>query len=284
MLFRSALETGAITPTETILCNGVYKYYASSGYSPVCWIYTSSGHGHGSQNVTQALENSCNVFFYESGRRIGIENLVKFGKQFGLGEYTGIELSGESKGIFASPEYRQKLGRSWYPGDTVQAAIGQSDHLFTPVQLANYIATLANGGKRYSVHLVKGVKSYSTAQPIFENQPKIINEVEINSVNYKALMDGMRKVSETGTASSTFMNFHIPVGGKTGTASVPSGAANGLFVAFAPFDDPQIAVAVVVEHAAHGNWIASVARDVIAEYMSVDTVDDLIQPYNELVR
>ncbi len=280
----AALESGAVTPTETLLCDGVYKYYASSGYSPVCWLYSSSGHGHGYQNVTQAIENSCNLYFYEAGRRVDIDKLAEYGAQFGLGEYTGIELSGEAQGIFASREYRKKLGKPWYPGDTVQAAIGQSDHLFTPVQLANYIATIANGGKRYGVHLVKSVKSYGDASTVFENTPTVVNTLDMDSKNYKAVMDGLRKVNETGTASSTFANFEIAVGGKTGTASVPSGAANGLFVAFAPFDDPQIAIAVVVEHAAHGNWIASVAKDVIAEYMAVDAVEDQIRPHNELLR
>ncbi|OQB16041.1 MAG: Stage V sporulation protein D [Firmicutes bacterium ADurb.Bin193] len=280
----AALESGAVTPKEGLVCDGVYDVYASSGYAPVCWIYTSSGRGHGTQNVTQALENSCNLYFYEVGRRMGIDVLSDFGAKFGLGEYTGIEIAGEAKGIFASRAYRERLGRLWYPGDMLQAAIGQSDHLFTPIQIANYIATIANGGKRYKPHLIKSVKSYTDATTIFETTPEVVDEIEIDPVNYRAVMDGMRRVSETGTASSTFVNFEIPVGGKTGSASVPSGEANGLFVAFAPFDDPQIAVAIVVEHAGSGSAIAEIARDVIREYMSVNAVEDQIQPYNELVR
>jgi penicillin-binding protein 2 len=280
----AALESGAVRPSETIFDEGLYKYYASSGYTPRCWIYPSTGHGHGNQNVTQALENSCNYYFYEVGRRMGIDVLAGYGAKLGLGEYTGIELPGEAKGIFASRAYREKNNTVWYPGDTLQAAIGQSDHLFTPLQLANYIATVANGGKRYQVHLIKGVKSYDDAKSVMETRPKVLEEVKIKADNYRAVLDGMRKVSETGTASATFTGFHIPVGGKTGTASVPSGADNGLFVAFAPFDDPQIAVAVVIEHAAHGSTIAPVARDVIEAYMSADAVDDQIQPYNTLVR
>ena len=280
----AALESGAISPTDTINCEGVYRVYASSGYTPVCWIYSSYGKGHGRQNVTQAIENSCNYYFYEVGRRLGIDTLYEYGKKFGLGEYTGIELGGEAKGIFAGPEYREKIGSMWYPGDTLQAAIGQSDHLFTPLQIANYIATIANGGNRYKIHLVKSVKSYDGGTCVMENKPEVVEEIKSNWKNYKAIIDGMRRVSETGTAASTFVNYDIPVGGKTGSASVPNGEANGLFVAFAPFDDPQIAIAVVVEHAGSGSAIASVARDVIDAYMKTETADDRIQPYNELVR
>ena len=280
----AALESGTIAPNEYISCEGVYKYYASSGYAPVCWIYSSTGGGHGRQNVTQALENSCNYYFYEAGRRMGIETLSEYGKKFGLGQATGIELSGEEKGIFASPRYREKIGSIWYPGDTLQAAIGQSDHLFTPIQLASFISTVANGGKRYKVQLVKGVRSYGRGQAILDNKPVVIDNLNIDYMNYRSIMNGMRKVSETGTASSTFVNFDVPVGSKTGSASVPNGAANGIFVAFAPFDDPQIAIALVVEHAGSGSAIAPVARDIIKEYMAAETVEDQILPCNELVR
>ncbi|MDD3766100.1 MAG: penicillin-binding protein 2 [Eubacteriales bacterium] len=277
----AALELGVISPNESIYCEGIYNFYASSGYAPRCWVYPSR---HGHQNAVQAIENSCNYYFYEVGRRMGIDSLAGFGGQFGLGEVTGVELYGESKGILASREYREKIGQPWYPGDTVQAAIGQSDHLFTPVQLANYTATIANGGRRYRPHLVKSVKAYDTAQSIFETPIEVLNDINIKPQNYQAVIRGMRRVSETGTASTAFASFEIPVGGKTGSASVASGEANGLFIAFAPFDDPQIAVAVVIEHAGSGGAVIPVAKDVIEAYMAVDTVEDEIEPYNRLVR
>ncbi|MCK9479337.1 MAG: penicillin-binding protein 2 [Firmicutes bacterium] len=280
----AALESGVVLPEELINCEGVYKAYASSGYAPVCWIYSSYGRGHGRQNVTQALENSCNYYFYEVGRRMEIETMHRYGKEFGLGEQTKVELTGEEKGIFASREYRKKINSMWYPGDTLQAAIGQSDHMFTPIQLANFIATIANGGKRHKVHLVKSVKTYGDGDVLFENKPELINDINISYANYKAVLSGMKKVSETGTASSAFINFKIPIGSKTGSASVPNGADNGLFVAFAPFDDPQIALAIVVEHAGGGGAVAPIARDVIEAYMSSDMVDDEIQQFNELIR
>lgn len=279
----AALESGVTTTDEIIVDEGIYRYYESSNYTPACWIFTDTGRTHGPQNVTQALENSCNYYFYEVGRRMGIDTLAEYGKKFGLGEYTGIELTGESKGIFASREYRKKIESIWYPGDTLQASIGQSDHLFTPIQLANYIATLANGGTRYKLHLIKEVKSGTDSTVIMKNTPEVVENVDISDKNYKAIMEGMQAVSETGTASNVFAGFEIPVGGKTGTASVPQGTANALFVAVAPLDDPQIAIAIVVEHGGHGNYVAPIAKNIISYYMNSHSETETEQPYNTLI-
>ncbi len=279
----AALESGVTTPSEIINDLGIYRYYESSNYTPACWIYTDTGRPHGNQNVVQAIENSCNYYFYEVGRRMGIDTLTSYGKKFGLGEYTGIELPGESKGIFASKEYRKKIDAVWYPGDTLQASIGQSDHLFTPLQLANYVATLANGGTRYKVHLIKEIKSGIDSKIIYKNEPEIIDQVEIDKTNYKAIIDGMRAVSETGTASNVFADFPIAVGGKTGTASVPNGTANALFVAVAPLDNPQIAIAIVIEHGGHGNYAAPIAKNIISYYMQLDFEQEVIVPQNTLI-
>lgn len=279
----AALESGVTTTSEVIVDRGIYRYYESSGYAPACWIYTDTGRTHGPQNVSQAIENSCNYFFYEVGRRMGIDTLAEYGKKFGLGEYTGIELTGESKGIFASREYRKKIGSVWYPGDTLQASIGQSDHLFTPIQLANYLATLANGGKRHKLHLIKEVKSGTDSKVVLKNNPEVVDEVDISDQNYKAIMDGMKAVSETGTAANVFAGFEIPVGGKTGTASVPNGTANALFAAVAPLDNPQIAIAIVVEHGGHGNYVAPIAKNIISYYMNSHSQTEVQQPYNTLI-
>lgn len=279
----AALESGVTTRNEIINDLGIYKYYESSNYTPKCWIYTDTGRTHGNQNVVQAIENSCNYYFYEVGRRMGIDTLSKYGKKFGLGEYTGIELTGEAKGIFASREYREKIDSVWYPGDTLQASIGQSDHLFTPIQLANYVATLANGGTRYKLHLIKEVKSGTNSKTIYKNEPEIVEKINISHENYKAIIEGMRAVSETGTASNVFAGYPIPVGGKTGTASVPSGTANALFVAVAPLDDPQIAIAIVVEHGGHGNYVAPIAKNIISYYMQLDSTTDKTVPKNTLI-
>ena len=279
----AALESGVTTTGEIIKDLGVYRYYESSNYTPKCWIFTDTGRTHGNQNVVQAIENSCSYYFYEVGRRMGIDTLADYGKKFGLGEYTGIELSGEAKGIFASRAYREKINSVWYPGDTLQASIGQSDHLFTPIQLANYVATLANGGTRYKLHLIKEVKSGADSKTIMKNEPEIVEKIDISNEHYKAIMEGMKAVSETGTASNVFAGYPIQVGGKTGTASVSSGTANALFVAVAPLDDPQIAIAIVVEHGGHGNYVAPIAKNIISYYMQLDSTTDNPVSQNTLI-
>jgi len=280
----AALEEGIITPNDKIRDEGVYRYYAPS-YQPVCWIWSDYGRTHGLINVADALKHSCNYFFYDVGRRLTIDRLEKYGKLFGLGEPTGIELTGESAGIFANPESKKKLrNEPWYPGDTLQASIGQSFNMFTPIQLASYVGTIANGGTRYQAHLLKGVRTGKEGKIVHEYQPQVVNEIKLKPENWKIVMEGMRSVTEDGTASSVFKNFPIAVGGKTGTAQVPRGSANAVFVAFAPYDNPQVAIAVVVEHGAHGNSIAPVARDIIAAYMGLDKPIDTEEPVNSLVR
>lgn len=266
----AVLEEGIITPGEQIYDQGKYTYWKD--YQPTCHVYPGN---HGYVNVADAIKVSCNYYFYETGRLLGIDKLNEYAKRVGLGEYTGIEISGEEKGIVAGPAYREKIDSVWYPGDTLQASIGQSDNLFTPLQLANYIATVVNGGTRYEAHLLYKIKDYITGE-IKEVKPTVVDQISISPQNYKAIMEGMRSVTEDGTASNVFQDFSITVGGKTGTAEVP-GTNNGLFVAFAPYDNPKIAISVVVEHGAHGNSIAPAAREVIEEYFKnadIEVTDD----------
>ena len=278
----AGLEEGIITPQTSILDEGKYKFYPD--YQPACWLWNSAGATHGYENVTEAIRDSCNYFFYDVGRRLTIENLKKYGDLFGLGQRTGIEISGEASGIFASPEYREKNGSYWVLGDTLQAAIGQSDHMFTPLQLANYTATVANGGTRYKTHIIKSVKSYTSAVDGVNVVPEVVADIDIQPQNYNAVMAGMKAVSETGTAANVFSSYGMEVGSKTGTASVPKGSDNGIFIAFAPYESAQIAVAVVVEHGGHGNTIAPIARDVFNAYMEIRWVEDEIPVSGGLVR
>ncbi|MBQ4110739.1 MAG: penicillin-binding protein 2 [Clostridia bacterium] len=264
-----ALEEGIIDTETEIYCGGKYTYFKDSGYTPSCNVKS----GHGTMNVISAIEQSCNVFFFDTGRQLNIENLNKYTKNFGLGEPTGIELAGETAGIVANPEYRKKIGGEWYPGDVIQAAIGQSDNLFTPLQMANYVATLANGGTRYQPHLIKKIKEYSTSNIIEEKAPVIVDKVSMKPETYSAVMQGMKSVTEDGTASATFKDFDISVGGKTGTAEVSKGTPNAVFVAFAPFENPQIAISIIVEHGGHGNEVAPIARDIISKYFKGDFLE-----------
>ena len=265
----ASLEENVITPSEHITDKGKYTHYKD--YQPVCHVYPGS---HGSVNVSDAIKVSCNYFFYDVGRRLGIDKLEAYSRKFGLGELTGIEIPGESSGVAASKATREKKGEIWYPGDTLQSAIGQSDNLFTPLQLCNYVATVVNGGTRYKAHLLYKIKDQKNGD-ITETVPEIMEQIVMKPENYKAVMSGMRSVTEDGTASSTFRDFEINVGGKTGTAEV-AGSNNALFVAFAPYENPKIAISVVVEHGAHGNYIAPVAREIFEEYFlnSFSEVED----------
>ena len=266
----AALENGKITTKEKINDEGIYRFYPD--YQPRCWIWQEYHTTHGSINVSKAIEQSCNFFFYETGRRLGIETIDAYAAQFGLGEYTGIELPEETKGSAASPEYKKKLVKTvtdqgWYGGDTLQAAIGQSYHLFTPVQLANYAATIANGGSRYKVNLIKSVRSSQDGSIVFENTPKVEQQINMQQNNLQAVKEGMKNVVDEGSASAIFDGYPIPIGGKTGTAQLGSKQSNNaVFIAFAPFDNPEIAVCVVLEHGVRGANAGYVAKDIFDSY------------------
>ncbi len=265
----AGIESGVITSSEQINCTGVYSHYKD--YQPTCWIWSEYELTHGHQNTTQAIENSCNFYFYELGRRLGIEKLDEYAKKFGLGEYTGIELSEEASGHMASPEYKEEvilnvIDRDWFDGDTLQASIGQSYSLFTPVQLANYCATLANGGTRYKVNLISSIRSSVDGSLVEKFEPTVVEKIDIDSATMQKIHDGMKKVVDEGSASSIFEGYPIKVGGKTGTAQLGTGANNAIFIAFAPFDKPEIAVAVVLEHGERGTNAGRVAKDVFDKY------------------
>ncbi|MBQ6823451.1 MAG: hypothetical protein IJP27_02250 [Clostridia bacterium] len=278
----AALEEGAVGLKETIRDTGIYMKYKPS-YTPRCWVYSDYGRGHGLQDIVAALKNSCNYYFYEAADRLGIEALNRYCRKLGLGIKTGVEI-GESGGILAGPDYRATIDEYWYPGDTLQAAIGQSDNLFTPLQLANYVATIVNGGTRYKTHLVQGVYDASTGVCVEEENIQVMDSLQMKDENYHAIMQGMLECATSGTAAGVFgYSYAITAGAKTGTASVPKGTANGIFVAFAPYENPQIAVCVVVEHGAHGNYVGSVARDIFDAYFADVTVESPITQENVLL-
>ena len=277
-----SLEEEVITPSTRILDRGVYMYYAPS-YTPMCYLYRDYGRTHGNINVSDALRVSCNYFFYDVGRRLGIENIDEYAKAFGLGEPTGVEIP-EYTGTLAGPEFSESVGAVWYPGNTLAAAIGQSDNAFTPLQLASYVATLANGGTRYRCHLLMSVKSYDYRQTILDVEPEALSAVSMSDTTWNAVMQGMLEVTETGTAAGYFNSYSIKVGAKTGSAQVGSGIANGVFVAFAPFDDPEIAIAIVVEHAGTGGSTAPIARDIFDAYFLQASSLESVSRTNALLR
>ena len=261
----AALNDGIIEPDTILECNGIYDYYAPD-YLYRCWIYNDTGKTHGPLCVQDALAGSCNCFFYEVGRLCGIDRIANYARLFCLGEYTGIELGGEAQGVAASREEREAQGRSFYPGDTLQAAIGQSDNLFTPLQLASYVATLANGGTRYTPHILSKVLSADDSTLLFEKNAEIAEQIEYSEENLDAILSGMLSVTADGTASHVFEEYPVSVLGKSGSAQVADGTANAIFVLAAPAQAPRIAIAVVIEHGATGNNAALVARDILDAY------------------
>lgn len=261
----AGLYYGTITPTTSIYDKGEFEDYPT--YKPHCWIYDRYGVTHGYQDVRSAIENSCNYFFFRIGKEMGIAKMNDYAKVLGLGVPTGIEI-GESTGVTASPEYKESVGLSWNPGDTLQAAIGQQ-HLFTPVQLASYLTTVLNGGVRYKAHLFHSCTDYATGSITEVYHKEVLSEADIAPETVTLLKEAMRRVVDEGTASSVFENYRYQVGGKTGTAQVSKGSDNVVFVGFAPFDKPEIVVAVVLEHGNRSNNAAQVARDMFDCYFSL---------------
>ena len=238
-----ALEEGIIEPDTEILDTGRYRYY--DDYQPQCWIYRDSGGArtHNLENVSDAIMDSCNIFIFDAGRRLGISLLEQYTAAFGLGEPTGIELS-EETGWMDGPEYTESQGQTWYEGNTLPAAIGQGNSRFTPLQLANYVATLANGGTHYAAHLLKEVKSNDFSQVVERYEPIVLNQLDIDPENLSAVTEGMLRVTTDGSAKAYFADLGVQVAAKTGSAQVSSATeSNALFVCFAPYEDPEIALA-----------------------------------------
>jgi len=266
----AALEEGVAGINEIIRCEGVYKFYED--YQPKCWIWSDNHKTHEDLDISQAIKFSCNYYFYEMGRRLGIDNIASYAKRFGLGEVTGIEFPEEASGNVSSREYKKKIAtteydETWYAGDTIQTAIGQSYSYFTPIQLANYISAIANGGTRYKTHILKSVRSSVDGSVVYESKPEITGKLDIKPENLAAVKRGMLGVVDEGSASAIFENYKVSIGGKTGTAQIGKNVSdNALFVAFAPFDAPEIAVAVVIEHGVKGANAAYVARDIFDKY------------------
>jgi penicillin-binding protein 2 len=276
----AALESGTITTTTQIVDKGIYTYYSNP--QPTCWIYSATGGTHGAVNVTRAITVSCNYFFYEVGRLTGIATIDQYAKQFGLGEHTGIEI-GDSTGALASPEYAEEAGLEWTDGQTLTAAIGQSYNLFTPIQLANYIATLAGGGAHYPAHLLKNVKTYDNSEMVYSYDETPTNTVSIQPENLQAILLGMHNLT-TGSLAGNFADCVVSAGAKTGTAETGGTTANGVFVAFAPYENPQIAVAVVIEKGGSGAALASIAVDAINGYFATEEIGTAIIGENELLK
>ena len=266
----AGLNEGKIDTGTIVTCDAVFDKYADYGYSPHCWIY---GQGrHGDMNVVDAITNSCNVFFYTVGDYLQISLMARYAKSFGLGEPTGIELY-EETGVMTSDQlFQERYGRDVYAGETIAAAIGQAESQFSPLQLAEYCAAVANGGTRHSASILKSVYSYDFSRAVYEREPEILSQVETEPEYWDAVHQGMRGVvtdPAVGSAYQIFLDAPYTVAAKTGTAQIGEGRTNNaVFICFAPYEDPEVAVAVAVEHGSAGASIATIARNILDYYFA----------------
>ncbi len=253
----ASLEEGTITPSTVFNCGGIMEY---RGQPFKCLKKIA----HGGETVKTALRDSCNIFFYNCAMRLGISKIDEYASAFGLGEKTGVEIA-ESAGILASPENRENNGGIWNAGDTLQTAIGQSDNLFTPLQLVNYCSTIANGGTRYELHFVKSIISSATGS-VTDNSKNVAETVGLSKTTLNTVHQGMRLVATSGGPYLIFGNMKTKVACKTGTSEVTVNGVkrnNGFLITYAPYEHPEIAVSSVVELAGSGSETAEMTADII---------------------
>jgi len=279
----AGLMEGVMTPRDTIVCRGSYTYEGWRDFKQYCHKRS----GHGTENLVKAIKDSCNVYFYDVGRRLGIKKLDDYAAQFGLGQHTGIE-TGDEAGWVAGPATSEHYGQTWNIGSVTQAAIGQENNQATPLQLANYIATLVNGGNHYKVHLLNEVKSHDYGAVLYQYKPELLNTIDIPEKGLEAIKEGMYQVSQNSAIARYFNNLPVKVGAKTGTAELTAGVenknTNGLLVVFAPLEDPEIAMCILMEGGTSGSSLAALAYDILDYYFNRDAVLTQVPAENTLIR
>ena len=287
----AALQEGYTTPGEEILDTGRFQYpagekYPYGDYHPACWYYLQYGGKHGWENMGEAIRDSCNIFFFTLADRMGIDIIDEYASMFGLGQKTGIEINGEKTGRVAGPAASEALGQEWYDGLLLSAAIGQGTTECTPIQLANYIVTLVNGGNRYPVHLLKTVKTSDYSQVVEEYSAEPLDSINISEENLETVKEGMGLMASEGSVAKYFKDLPVKVGAKTGTAQVGSATAesNAVFVCFAPYDDPEIAISIVVERGGSGTELGAIAADIVSAYFGSENTNETVTTENTLLR
>ncbi len=278
----AALEEGVITENTTYDCHYSYRYLDHT-FSCI------ARHADHNIDVRQALQDSCNIFFYKVSQELGVEKMNTYRELLGLGQSTGIELP-ENTGVLDSPSYRTSINQVWRPGFTLQSAIGQAANLFTPLQLANYCATIANGGTRYSVNIVKEIKSFDLSQTVLLKEPTVVAQTGISEKNIEIVKQGMKRVVTNSYTLSTGIGKVIDCAAKTGTSEVEHRIygtkkvlTNGFFITFAPYDEPEIAIAVAIEGGQSGASCASVAQAIYEEYFKEISVNEENNQTGELI-
>lgn len=277
MMACAAMEEGVINEDTTFVCGGLFKYYDQT-------FQCLNQNAHGYENVKTALRDSCNIFFYNCAKQLGISKMNEYASAFGLGQETGVEIT-ESAGVVAGPEERENAGGVWQSGDTIQAAIGQSDNLFTPLQLSNYCATVANGGTRYQMHFVKSLINNKTGA-VSDSGAKVEEVIDLQESTLSAVHTGMRMVATNGGPSTIFNAMDTQVACKTGTSQVYVNGVkknNGFLITYAPYNNPEISIASVVEMAGSGTETAEITSSIINYWYSNNTDEKTNQQTNTLL-
>ncbi len=260
----AALQSGLIDENFTYRCTGTYTYYTSAqwgGTPPGC----AGGTAHGVINVKDAIKVSCNCFFYDLGRRMGIDNINSSARNMGLGVLTGLEIN-EAKGHLSSPRYTESLGSIWQAGNVIQASIGQLDTAITPIQLASYAATVANRGTRYATHIVDSITSYDGSEVVYKTPVTVLSQTENTNRAFDIVEQGMVMASTEGNAKIYLADLPYTIASKTGTAQVPGDYYNATIMAYGPVEDPEIAVAIIAEKGGNGYNMAYGVRKVFEAY------------------
>lgn len=273
----AALTKGIINTEYKVKCEGVFTKYAADGYAPECWIW-AEGYTHPEENVTTAIRDSCNYFFYTIGNDLGVDDMGEFAHNFGLGVSTGIELVETTGNMSNQANHSDYTGTEWRIGDTLQAAIGQADSVFSPLQMAEYCATVANGGTRYSASILKAIRNYDYTEKLYERQPEVLSTVETADYNWAAVHEGMWLVLNDYINEKNVLQWYdcaLKVAGKTGTAQKGENIQNdGLFMCYAPYDDPEVAIFVVVERGGSGASVQFIARQIMDAYITIRGYSD----------
>ena len=286
----AALSKGIINTEYKVKCQGVFTKYSAEGYATECWIWNSTKEHltHPEENVTDALRDSCNYFFYTIGNDLGVDDMGEYAHAFGLGVSTGIELVETIGNMSNRQNHMDYQGTEWRIGDTLQAAIGQSDSIFSPLQIAEYCATIANKGTRYSASILKYIRNYDYSEKLYEREPEVLSVVESADYNWAAVHEGMWKVlNDYINAANVEVWASCPwrVAGKTGTAQKGEGIRNdGIFICFAPYSKPEVAIAVVVERGGAGANTEFMARQIMDAYITIKGYSDTSEHEMELLK
>lgn len=278
MVALAALQEGVVSADTTFYCDKVFEF---EDMTLKCTDY------HGDTDVYKGLAESCNEYFCNVGLNLTIRKMDAYAKYFGLGEKTGVEL-GEALGVMSNPQYYlESHGESWPDGVTAQAAIGQADNAFTPIQLAAYCATMANGGKRLQTHFLDKVTDYSGTETLEEYQPVELFDAGLSADVLNVVKQGMIGTASYGTASNVFGDYPVSIACKTGTAETSNNPESGgtqanlSFICYAPAENPEIAVAVMLQYGNKGNYAQNIAKDILDQYFGFYTWDEEGNRYNQ---